>query len=249
MSAHGPVPPRLDRNARLLGLPALDRLVRARVVVLGLGGVGSYTAEALARAGVGRLLLVDHDLVDLTNINRQVLALHSTLGKPKAEVMRERILDINPEAEVFAIQARFDRVSAGRILSPELDYVVDAIDSVSAKLELILRAKALGLRLVSAMGAGDKLDPTRLELADIADTGVCPLARTMRRELRKRGVDSLKVVYSRETPHRLIQGEDASGLYGGGRRSVPGSISFIPAVAGLLLASAVVRDLLGSRIE
>jgi len=243
-----------SRTELLIGAEGLARLQASTVAVIGLGGVGGWAAEALARAGVGGFFLVDDDSVCLTNINRQVIALRSTVGRPKVEVMAERILAINPDARVERHEERFGPDSAERLLRPGLAYVVDAIDTVSAKIELVVRAKALGIPIVSAMGAGNKLDPTRFEVADIAQTSVCPLARVMRRELKKRGVDSLTVVYSREPP-LVADGTEAPETPGGapggsgaaradrGRRSVPGSISFVPPVAGLIAASVVVRDL------
>ena len=242
------------RTELLIGAEGIAALAAAKVAVIGIGGVGSYAAEALARAGIGHLLLVDDDAVCLTNVNRQIIALRSTVGRPKVEVMAERICDINPDAKVEAVQAYFGPDSAEHLVGPGLSYVVDAIDTVSAKLELVMRCKALGIPIVSAMGTGNKLDPTRLELADIAETSVCPLARVMRKELRKRGVDSLKVIYSREVPikidesanpcrqHCICPKKDRTCV---GRRSVPGSTSFVPPAAGLIAASVVVRGLLG----
>jgi tRNA threonylcarbamoyladenosine dehydratase len=233
-----------SRTELLVGPEGMAALASARVAVIGLGGVGSWAAEALARSGVGGFVLVDDDTVGESNINRQIIALRSTLGRPKVEVMRNRILDINPGAEVETHEEHFGPESSERLLDPGLSYVVDAIDAVSAKIELVVRARALGIPVVSAMGTGAKLDPGRLELADIGETSVCPLARVMRRELHKRGVDSLRVVYSKETPPEGARAGTAPGPYGGGRRSVPGSVSFVPSAAGLLIASVVVRDLL-----
>ena len=230
-------------------------LAAARVAVVGLGGVGSWAAEALARAGVGGFVLVDDDSVCLTNINRQVIATRSSVGRPKVEAMAERILAINPEAEVEAREEYFGAPTAERLITPGLSYVVDAIDTVSAKIELVLRARALGLPIVSSMGTGNKLDPTRLELADLAETSVCPLARVMRRELRRRGVEHLKVIYSREEPLKVEEADNPcrSGCVCprrdrtcAGRRSVPGSVSFVPSAAGLIAASVVVRDLVAA---
>lgn len=237
----------------MLGRESLETLARARVALIGLGGVGSYAAEALARSGVGHFILVDDDSVCLTNINRQVIALRSTVGRPKVEVERDRILDINPEAEVEIHADYFGPDSAERLLPPGLSYVVDAIDTVSAKIELVMRCKALGIPIISAMGTGNKLDPTRLEVADISETSVCPLARVMRKELRKRGVDSLKVIYSREEPIKVVEAENPCRQHCicpkkdrtcVGRRSVPGSVAFVPSVAGLIAASVIVRELI-----
>jgi len=236
-----------SRTELLIGAEGRAALEASVVAVFGLGGVGSFAVEALARAGIGGLVLVDEDVVDVTNLNRQLCALRSTIGRPKAEVMRERVLDIHPEARVESFVERYGPETAERLLRPGLSYVVDAIDSVAAKVDLIVRAKSLGLRIVSAMGAGNKFDPTRLEVADVYSTSVCPLARVMRGELRRRGVESLEVVYSREEPVAAdARSEDArtGGAAARGRRSVPGSISFVPAAAGLIAASVVVRALL-----
>jgi tRNA A37 threonylcarbamoyladenosine dehydratase len=242
------------RTELLVGAEAMAKLESSAVAVFGLGGVGSYAVEGLARAGIGRLLLVDYDSVSITNINRQLPALHSSIGRPKAELLRERVLDINPRARVEALIERYEPGRAERFFGLGFDYVVDAIDSVSCKIDLIVSAKAAGLPIVSSMGAGNKLDPSRVEVADIFRTAICPLARVMRKELRKLGVEDLDVVYSREIP--LDAGESADpGLYGergdegiarGVRRQVPGSISFVPPVFGFVLAGVVVRGLMGA---
>jgi len=229
-------------------------LAASRVAVLGLGGVGSWAAEALARAGVGSLVLVDDDRVCVTNVNRQLVATFGTVGKPKVEVMRDRVLDINPEIEVEALRLFYKAETADLILRPGLAYVVDAIDSVDSKIDLVVRCKAEGIPIVSAMGAGNKLDPTRLEVADISDTEICPLARVMRKELRRRGVEHHTVVFSREPPMDVE--EAANPCLGGcdldcpkrdlrwsAPRAAPGSVSFVPPVLGLIAASVVVRDL------
>jgi tRNA threonylcarbamoyladenosine dehydratase len=244
-----------SRTAILLGDAALAALGRSVVAVFGVGGVGSYAAEALARSGVGSFVLVDCAAVSPSNLNRQVLAMRSSVGRPKVEVMRERILDINPEAKVEVHAERVDRGSAERLLRPELSYVVDAVDTLTAKIDIVLAARRLGVPVVSVMGAGNKLDPTRVEVADIYDTEVCPLARAMRRELRKLGVESLKVVYSREEgaevedsglPCRFEAAcEDRRDCPCEGRRPVPGSVSFVPSVFGLVAASVVVRGIAG----
>ena len=252
-----------SRTELLLGREAMEKLAAAKVAIFGIGGVGSYAAEGLARAGVGSLVLVDDDSVCLTNINRQIIALRSTVGKPKVEVMKARILDINPEAKVEIFQEYCGPESAPRLLGQDIpggrgiSYIVDAIDTVSAKLDLIERAAAMGVPIISCMGAGNKLDPTRLEVADIYQTSVCPLARVMRTELRKRGIAALEVVYSRENPIKVVESEnpcrtgcvcpkkDRTCL---GRRSVPGSVSFVPSVAGLIIASRVVRALVGGMV-
>lgn len=225
-----------SRTELLIGAQGVRRLAQATVAVFGIGGVGSFAVEALARAGVGRLILVDNDLVALTNLNRQLPATHSTLGKPKVEVMRARILDINPDAQVEIHQTFYMPGDGDALVRPEYNYLVDAIDTVTAKIDLIVQAREKGIPVISAMGAGNKLDPTRFEVADLSQTTVCPLARVMRRELKKRGILQLKVVYSRETPITLP---------GDGQKPVPGSISFVPSVAGLILAGEVIRDLVG----
>ena len=244
-----------SRTELLMGAEKMARLEASTVAVIGLGGVGSWAAEALARAGVGGLVLVDHDSVCVTNINRQLVATHGTIGKPKAEVMRDRALDINPKIRVEALHQHYGPDTATGILQPGLSQVVDAIDSVQAKLDLIVRAGEAGIPIVSSMGAGNKLDPTRIEVADISGTSICPLARVMRRELRARGVEHLKVVYSKEIPLEV----EAAGnpcLDGCGYdcpkrdsswsspRPAPGSISYVTAVFGFIIAAEVVKDLL-----
>jgi tRNA threonylcarbamoyladenosine dehydratase len=242
-----------SRTEILIGAEGVARLEASTVAVFGLGGVGSYAAEALARSGVGGFVLVDNAAVGPTNLNRQLIATRSTVGRLKVEVMRERILDINPAARIETHRECFAPDTAERLLRPGLSYLVDAIDTVSAKIALALRAKALGIPIVSAMGAGNKLDPTRVEAVDISKTAICPLARVMRRELKKRGVEHLDVVYSREEPLAV----DEAGLpcrHEGicrrevcpcaERRAVPGSVSFVPSAFGLVAASVVVRGLL-----
>jgi tRNA A37 threonylcarbamoyladenosine dehydratase len=237
------------REELLIGVEGLTFLSSCRVAVIGLGGVGSFAAEALARAGLGGLVLVDDDLVEESNINRQLCALRSTIGRPKAEVMRERILDINPSIAVETHIERFGAESAGRLLDAGLSYIVDAIDSVSDKVELIVRAKELDIPIVSVMGTGAKLDPTGLRLGDIYETKVCPLSRVMRTQLRRRGVESLDVIYSTEEPIRPLRGEAENPAgEGSGPRMPVGSISFVPGAAGLAAASVVVRSLL-SRLQ
>lgn len=228
-----------SRTELLLGGENMERLKKARVAVFGVGGVGSYVTEALARSGVGRLDLIDRDTVSLTNINRQIIALHSTLGKYKVDVAKERILDINPEAIVNAYSIFYLPETAGQFDFTEYDYVVDAIDTVAGKLMLAEQADRAGTPIISSMGAGNKLNAAAFEVADIYETSVCPLARVMRRELKKRGIPRLKVVYSREMPLSPIGGdsEDPSG------RQAPGSIAFVPSVAGLIIAGEVVQDL------
>ena len=235
-----------SRSALLLGEAALETLRRSRVAVFGVGGVGGYAVEALARSGVGELHLIDNDTVSLTNLNRQIIALHSTIGRPKAEVMRERVLDINPDCRVFAYETFFTPETAGDFDFTRFDYVVDAIATVSGKIQITVSARAAGVPVICAMGAGNKLDPTRFEVAELEKTSVCPLARVMRRELKKRGITGVKVVYSREEPTAPHGGIETDAVFGT-RRQTPGSLPFVPAAAGLILASAVVYDLIGMR--
>ena len=244
------------RTEILLGREAMDILAHARVAVFGIGGVGSFTAEALARCGVGALDLIDDDKVCSTNINRQLIATTKTIGKQKVDVMRERILDINPHATVTTHQCFYTEQNADDFDFSQYSYIVDAIDTVSSKLVLIERAKRAEVPVISCMGAGNKLDPTRFEVADIYKTSMCPLAKVMRHELRARGIQSLKVVYSKEPPIKPVETEETSckvhcvcppGTKRNceTRRQVPGSVSFVPSVAGLILAGEVVKDLTG----
>ncbi len=228
-----------SRTRMLLGDEGMERLMRARVAVFGIGGVGGYTAEALARSGVGALDLIDRDTVSISNLNRQIIALHSTVGRYKTEVMRERILDICPEVKVEVYNCFFLPENAGQFDFSRYSYVVDAVDTVTAKLEIISRAQAAGIPVISAMGAGNKLDPSLFRVTDIYRTEMCPLAKVMRRELKKRQVKKLKVVYSPEQPRTPVQ----STADDPGRRAAPGSAAFVPSVAGLMLAGEVIRDL------
>ena len=238
---------RFCRTAMLLGEEGIARLQAARVAVFGLGGVGSFAAEALARAGVGHFVLVDHDRISPSNLNRQLLALMSTVGRSKATVMQERIADINPLAEVEVMEEFFLPERAGIFFSKPYDYIVDAIDTVSGKIGLVMEAVRRKIPIVSSMGAGNKLDPTRFEVADIYETSVCPLARVMRRELKARGVKALRVVYSKEVPRApRFAASDGAGTAAGGQS--PGSVSFVPSVAGLILASVVVRGIAAEEI-
>ncbi|MBQ7338347.1 MAG: tRNA threonylcarbamoyladenosine dehydratase [Clostridia bacterium] len=231
------------RTAAMLGAGGLSRLQRARVLIFGLGGVGGHLCDALARAGVGSLDLVDHDTVSPSNINRQMVALQSTLGQHKIDVMAARIRDINPDCHIRVYRCFYLPEEADRFDFSAYDYIVDAIDTVRAKIDIVMRAKAAGVPVISAMGAGNKLDPTRFEVADIAKTSVCPLAKVMRVELRRRGVEHLKVVYSREEPH--TPPKDAPTLVSpdGSPKRAPASISFVPAVVGLIMAGEVIKDL------
>jgi tRNA A37 threonylcarbamoyladenosine dehydratase len=244
-----------SRAQLLLGKEAMETLAGSRVAVFGIGGVGSFAAEALARAGIGSLDVFDDDKVCLTNINRQLIALHSTIGKQKVEVMRARILDINPRCVVTAHACFYSAETADSVDLSVYDYIIDAIDTVSCKLLLIERANAAGVRIISCMGAGNKLDPTRLEVSDIYKTSVCPLARVMRKELKSRGIRKLKVVYSREEAIKPAEDLSISCKTGcvcppgtkrncTARRQVPGSVSFVPPVAGYILAGEVVKDII-----
>ncbi len=226
-----------SRTARLLGEDSVVRLSKSRVAVFGVGGVGGYVAEALARSGIGTLDLIDNDTVALSNINRQIIALHSTVGRYKVDVARERALDINPEMTVNSYKEFYTPETSGKFDFKAYDYVVDAIDTVAGKLELIMQAERTGTPIISSMGAGNKLDPTRFEVADIFSTSVCPLARVMRSELKKRGIKRLKVVYSREEPVKLP-------AIPGVRKQPPGSTAFVPSAVGLIIAAEVVKDLI-----
>ena len=234
---------RFSREELLIGAQGLEKLQRARVAVFGIGGVGGYVVEALARSGVGALDLFDGDTVALTNINRQIIALESTVGRPKVEVARERVLQINPACQVEARQLIFAPENAGEVDFSQYDYVADAIDTVSSKIELLRLCREAGVPVISCMGAGNKLDPTAFRVAPLEKTSVCPLARVMRRELKKRGITGVKAVYSTEealTP-QAAQAGDTKGTAG---RPTPGSMAFVPSVAGLILAGEIVRDLL-----
>ena len=229
-----------ERFELLLGTEALEKLNNSRVAVFGVGGVGGYTVEALARSGVGRLDLIDSDTVSLTNLNRQIIALHSTLGQYKTDVAAARVRDINPECEVTVHRMFYLPETAEQFDFAEYDYIVDAIDTVSGKLELALRAQEAGTPIISSMGTGKKLDPTAFEVADISKTSVCPLARVMRLECRKRGIKKLKVVYSKEQARKPLSIPSESD---GTRRSIPASTAFVPSVAGLIIAGEVIKDL------
>ena len=229
-----------SRTALLLGEEAIEKLKNSRVAVFGVGGVGGYICEALARAGVGALDIFDRDTVSVSNINRQIIATHKSVGRPKVEVMRERILDINPECRVEANEVFYLPENAEKFDLSRYDYIADAVDTVSAKLEIICRADKLGVPVISAMGAGNKLDAAAFEVSDIYKTEVCPLARVIRRELKARGVKSLKVVYSKEEPITPKETDD---------KRTPASISFVPPVAGMILAGEVIKDLIKKEAE
>ncbi len=231
-----------ERLELLLGEQTIDRLKASTVAVFGIGGVGGYVTEALARSGVGSFILVDNDVVSITNLNRQIIALHSTVGKSKVEVMAERIRDINPDAKVTVKQCFFLPETADEFDFSSYDYVADCVDTVAAKTEIISRAKEAGVPVISSMGAGGKLHPEMFEVADISKTTVCPLAKVMRRELKKRGINNVKVVFSKEEPIKNLVGGQADPETG---RHVPGSSAFTPSVAGLIMASEIVKDLSG----
>ena len=229
------------RTAMLLGEDAVVRLQKARVAVFGIGGVGGYTVEALARAGIGQIDLIDSDTVSRSNINRQILATHSTVGMPKVEAAKQRILDINPDCVVRPYQVFYTPETAGQFDFSEYDYIVDAIDTVTGKLALVERANEAGTPIICCMGTGNKLDASAFQVADISKTSMCPLARIMRKELGKRGIKHLKVVYSQEEALTPTGWEEEAKLLG--KRQIPGSVAFGPGTAGLILAGEVIQDL------
>ncbi|MBQ9313622.1 MAG: tRNA threonylcarbamoyladenosine dehydratase [Clostridia bacterium] len=243
-----------SRTELLIGKEALEKLNKSKVAIFGLGGVGSFVLEGLARAGIGNFILVDDDKICLTNINRQLLATRKTVGKPKVEVAKERVLEINSKANVEIYQEFFLPETKG-IIDESVSYVVDAIDTVTAKIELVMRAQKLNIPIICSMGTGNKLDPTKFEITDIYKTSICPLAKVMRKELRSRGVKKLKVLYSKEEPIKPDETLECSCKTGcicppgtkrkcSTRNQVPGSISFVPSVAGLIIAGEVVKDLI-----
>ena len=245
-----------SRTQLLLGAEGMQKLASSRVAVFGIGGVGGYTVEALVRSGIGALDLIDDDKVCLTNINRQIFATHSTIGKYKVDVAAERIADINPNCKVTTYKTFYMPDTENEFDFTQYDYVVDAIDTVTGKLSLVKKAKAANVPIISSMGAGNKLDPTAFEVADIYKTSVCPLAKTMRRELRKLGIDSLKVVYSKEEPIKHEQETEESCRNNcvcppgtvrkcTVRRDIPGSTAFVPSAVGLIIAGEVIKDLIG----
>lgn len=244
------MPNRFSRTALIFGSGAMEKLKNARVAVFGVGGVGGYVVEALARSGVGTLDLIDNDTVSETNINRQIIAVTSTVGQYKVDVAKARVLDINPSAKVNTYKTFFTPEASDSFDFAAYDYVVDAIDTVTGKLELAAKAQESGTPIISSMGTGNKLDPTAFEVADITETSVCPLARVMRKELKRRGVEHLKVVYSKEFPISVLSPEEAgveAEPLPEGRRSIPGSTSFVPSVAGLIIAGEVIKDITGVR--
>ena len=227
-----------SRTEILLGEKSMEKLRSACVAIFGIGGVGGYVAESLVRSGIGNFVLIDNDEVSLTNLNRQIIATHSSLGMAKVECMKERMLDINPEVNVVCKKMFFLPENSDEIDFSKFDYVVDAIDTISAKIEIIMKCQKHGIPVISAMGAGNKLDPSRFKVADVYKTSVCPLARVMRNELKKRGVKKLKVVYSDESPKKVGIKDEQSG------KMIPGSIAFSPASCGLVIASEVIKDLI-----
>lgn len=233
-----------DRTELLLGAEAMEKLKNSQVAIFGLGGVGGYVAEALARSGVGALELVDHDTISESNLNRQLLALRSTIGMPKAEAAKARVLDINPHAQVVARQEFYGPDTAANFDFTQYDYVVDAIDTVTGKLALIAAAKQAGVPILCCMGTGNKLDAGKFQIADISKTSVCPLARIMRKECAKRGYKNIKVLYSTEDALTPALTEKDLAELPEGRRTIPGSVAFVPSVAGLLIAGEVIRNLI-----
>ena len=231
------------RTEMLLGKGALERLQKARVAVFGIGGVGGYTVEALARGGIGQLDLIDHDTVSLSNINRQILATHSTVGLPKVEAAKRRVLDINPNCVVRMHQIFYTPETADQLDFTQYDYIVDAIDTVTGKLQLVQRATEAGTPIICCMGTGNKLDASAFRVSDLSKTSMCPLARVMRKELGKRGIRHLKVVYSQEEALTPTGWEEEAAAIG--KRQIPGSVSFVPGAAGLILAGEVIRDIAG----
>lgn len=228
----------LSRTELLIGKEGIKKLIKAKVAIFGIGGVGSFVTEGLARAGIGNFILIDNDNVSLTNLNRQIIATHKTIDKPKVEVAKERILEINPNANVEIYQEFFMPDSKG-VLDDTVDYIVDAVDTVTAKIELVVRANDLNIPIISSMGTGNKLDPTKFEVTDIYKTSVCPLAKVMRKELKTRGIKKLKVVYSKEEPIKPKESTEKTS-----KKQVPGSISFVPSVAGLIIAGEVIKDII-----
>lgn len=243
-----------SRTELLIGKENIEKLNKSKVAVFGIGGVGSFVVEGLVRAGIGNFILVDDDKVCLTNLNRQIIATRKTVGKPKVEVAKERILDINPNCNVEIYQ-EFFMPDSDEILDDTVDYIVDCVDTVTAKIELVVRAKRLNIPIISCMGTGNKLDPTQFEITDIYKTSICPLAKVMRKELRSRGIDSLKVLYSKEVPIKPDDNTENSCKHNcicppGTKRKctirnqIPGSISFVPSVAGLIIAGEVIKDII-----
>jgi tRNA threonylcarbamoyladenosine dehydratase len=226
-----------QRSALLLGPDGMDKLRDSTVAVFGIGGVGSFAVEGIVRTGIGRIVLIDYDTIDVTNINRQIHATENTVGMYKVDAMKDRILSINPNIDIKIYKKKYNKETREELLSGEYDYVVDAVDMISSKIDLTMQCKERDINIISSMGAGNKLNPTMFRVADIYDTKICPLAKVMRKELRRRKVDSLKVVYSEEFP--LLINLESGDL----RKAIPGSVSFVPSVAGFIIASEVVKDI------
>ena len=224
-----------QREIMLIGKENLEKLKKSKVIIYGIGGVGSFVCEALARAGIENLILVDYDKIEITNLNRQIHALHSTIGEQKTEAMKNRILDINPKAKVETYYNKETKEKEEELINETINYVIDCVDTITTKLKLIETAKRKNIPIISSMGTGNKLDPTKFEITDIYKTTVCPLAKVMRKELKKRNIKNLKVVYSKEEPITQIENQE---------KRTPASISFVPSVAGLIIASEVVKDIL-----
>ena len=224
-----------QREIMLIGKENLEKLKKSKVIIYGIGGVGSFVCEALARAGIENLILVDYDKIEITNLNRQIHALHSTIGEQKTEAMKNRILDINPKAKVETYYNKEIKEKEEELINETINYVIDCVDTITTKLKLIETAKRKNIPIISSMGTGNKLDPTKFEITDIYKTTVCPLAKVMRKELKKRNIKNLKVVYSKEEPKTQIENQE---------KRTPASISFVPSVAGLIIASEVVKDIL-----
>ena len=226
------------RTEKLIGKENVERIHTKKVAIFGLGGVGSFVMEGLARAGIENFILVDKDEIDITNLNRQIIATHKTIGKPKVEVAKNRILEINPNARVEIFQEFFMPETQG-ILDDTIDYIVDCVDTVTAKIELVVRANEMNIPIMSSMGTGNKLDPTKFEIVDIYKTSVCPLAKVMRKELKNRGIKKLKVIYSKEKPIAINNSNETNS-----KKITPGSVSFVPSVAGLIIAGEVIKDII-----
>lgn len=233
-----------SRTELLIGKEGIEKLKKAKVAVFGVGGVGSFVVEGLVRAGVSNFIIVDNDDVDITNLNRQLHATHDTIGKYKVDLMKDRILSINKEAKVDTYKVFYMPENKDNILDNSVTYIVDAIDTISAKIELALQADKLNIPIISCMGTGNKLDPTKFEIADISKTSVCPLAKVMRKELKSRGIKKYKVLYSKEEPIKLDEQLERECIQGTNKRQVPGSISFVPSVAGLIIAGEVIKDII-----
>ena len=229
-----------SREEMLIGKENIDKIKSKKVAVFGIGGVGTFVIEGLVRSGIEHFILVDNDVVSLTNLNRQLIATHNTIGKPKVSVMKERIKEINPNAEVIIFKTFFMPDTQERIINETVDYIVDAVDTVAAKIEIIEKAKEYNIPVISSMGTGNKLDPFKFEIADISKTSVCPLAKVMRKELSKRRITNVKVLYSKEEPIKPVLEPEENAT----KKNAPGSISFVPSVAGLMIASEVIKDII-----